>query len=79
MNPEQKTFTIEFGALASHIEQQLKEQGIIIPIAEACRFENIAFSITMLHLQDIIPDSVRNNARKKLMKKISASVHKVRE
>ena len=70
-------FTVEFGALARHVGIQLKEQGIVIPYEDAERFEDIAYSIVFLHLQDIIPDSTRDNARKKLMKKISASVHRV--
>ena len=70
-------FTITFGALAEPIGDQLEEQGVSIPKKDEDRFEKIAWSITHLHLNDIIPDSVRDNARKKLMKKISVSVHRV--
>jgi hypothetical protein len=69
-------FTITFGALAPPIGKQLKEQDIVISIDDEDRFEKIAWSITHLHLHNIIPDSVRDNARKKLMKKISMCVHK---
>lgn len=65
------SISIEFGALAEPIRKQLKEQGITIPKFDIERFEKIAYSITFLHLQDIIPDSVRDKAREKLMKKIS--------
>jgi hypothetical protein len=64
------TLTIEFGALVRPIKAQLKEQGITLPDDDTERLEEIAYSIVFLHLQDIIPDSVRDNARKKLMKKI---------
>lgn len=69
-------FTITFGALAPPIGEQIKAQGIVVTNDEAERFERIAKGITMLHLQDITPDSVRDNARKKLMKKISVCVKK---
>ncbi len=67
--------TIEFGALTKSIKSQLENQGIAIPENDAKRFEDIAQSIIFLHLQDIIPDSVRDNAQKKLMKKISVVIH----
>jgi hypothetical protein len=69
---------IEFGALSRQIGTQLREQGINLSVEEEDRFEMIARAIVMLHLQDIIPDSVRDNARKKLMKKISNCVHSVK-
>ena len=68
---------IEFGAMARPIKSQLESQCIILPEKDTERFEEIAYSIVFLHLQDIIPDSVRDNARKKLMKKISNAIHKV--
>lgn len=67
--------TIEFGALVRPIKSQLESQGILLPEKDTKRFEEIAYSIVFLHLQDIIPDSVRDNARKKLMKKISVAIH----
>ena len=70
-----ESISIEFGALARPIKTQLKDQGIVITDKDCERFEAIAFSIVLLHLQDIIPDSVRDNARKKLMKKISVAIH----
>jgi hypothetical protein len=66
-----KNISIEFGALAEPIGKQLKEQGITLLKSDTERFERIAYSITLLHLQDIIPDSVRDKSRQKLMKKIS--------
>lgn len=68
------TLTIEFGALVRSIKEQLKDQGIELPEEDTTRIEKIAYSIVFLHLQDIIPDSVRDNARRKLMKKIVQAI-----
>ena len=74
---EEATFSIVFGALTESIGIQLGKQGIALPEKKDIeRFDKIAYSITFLHLQGIIPDSVRDNGRKKLMKMISKSVHK---
>jgi hypothetical protein len=70
------TFTLEFGALCKPIGEQLKEQGIELPKESCERFERINHCITRLHLNGIIPDSVRDGARKRLMKKISDAVHR---
>jgi hypothetical protein len=69
------SISIEFGALAAPIKEQLKDQGISLEDDISERFEKIAYSIVFLHLQGIIPDSVRDSARKKLMKKISIAIH----
>ena len=68
------TLTIEFGAMVRPIKEQLKDQGIELPEKDTVRLEEIAYSIVFLHLQDIIPDSVRDNARKKLMKQIVQAI-----
>ncbi len=70
--------SIEFGALVAPIGKQLQKQGISIPEKDAERLEKIAHAIILLHLNNMIPDSVRDNARKKLMKEISIAIHKVR-
>jgi hypothetical protein len=67
---------IEFGALVEPIAEQLKKQGITIPEADSERFQKIAWSIILLHLHGIIPDSVRSSAQKKLMKQIVAAIEK---
>jgi hypothetical protein len=72
-----ESISIEFGALAPEILLQLKTQGISINGNDAELFEKMAYSIVFLHLHGIIPDSVRDNARKKIMKKISYAIHKV--
>lgn len=65
---------IEFGALAKPISEQLEAQGIfLVDLKAAKAFDDIAWSITLLHLHGIIPDSVRDRAREKLMKKIVRS------
>jgi hypothetical protein len=68
--------SIEFGALCKPISEQIKNQGIKIPENVALRFDMIAHSIVVLHLHGIIPDSVRDTSRKKLMAKISKEIHK---
>ena len=68
------TLTIEFGVMVRPIKEQLKDQGIELPEKDTTRLEKIAYSIVFLHLQDIIPDSVRDNARKKLMKEIVQAI-----
>lgn len=67
--------SIEFGALATPIGEQLRIQGISITEDEARRFQRIAEAIVLLHLQGIIPDSVRDSSRQKLMKMISKVLH----
>ncbi len=68
--------TIEFGSIAKPIGEQLKDQDIELIEVDAERFEKIAHCIDRLYLNDIIPDSVRDNARKKLIKKIVACLEK---
>jgi hypothetical protein len=70
------SFSLEFGAMVRPIGTQLKDQGIVLSEKDTKRFEEIAWSITFLHLQDIIPDSVKDTARKKLMKQISFAITK---
>jgi hypothetical protein len=62
-------------ALVKPIKEQLAAQGITISEQDASRFERIADAIILLHLQDIIPDSTRDKAREKLMKRISKAIH----
>ena len=71
------TISIEFGAMVPSIKQQLEKQGIDLPEPFATRFEEIAWSITFLHLQNIIPDSVRDKSREKLMKNIVSELRKM--
>lgn len=68
--------SIHFGALVKPIKEQLKEQGISLEDKDAEHFEELAHSIVFLHLHDIIPDSVRDNARRKLLKKIVSAIEK---
>ena len=78
MSPDSppKTISIEFGALVKPISEQLENQGIVLSENDRKRFDEIAQAIVFLHLQDIIPDSIRDNAHKKLMKQISEAIHK---
>ncbi len=68
--------SIEFGALVKPIGEQLRAQSIELAPGKAERFDEMAHAITMLYLNGIIPESARDNARKKLMKQISNEIHK---
>ena len=68
--------SIEFGALAKPIGEQLRAQSVELAPGKAERFEEIAHAITMLYLNGMISESVRDNAGKKLMKQISSEIHK---
>lgn len=67
-----KNISIEFGALVKPISEQLKTQGIEVKNAE--RLDHLADAIVDLHLNHIIPDSVRDKAREKLMKIIVSEI-----
>ena len=67
---------IMFGALAPKISEQLTQQGVTIPENRAKAFDDLAWSLVLLHLHGLIPDSVRDNARKKLMKQIITEIRK---
>lgn len=73
---EEKTFSIEFGALAPKISEQIVQQGLTIPENRGKAFDDIAHAIVLLHLHGIIPDGVRDSARQKVMKQISKEIHK---
>ncbi len=69
-----RKISIEFGALVRPISEQLKSQGIEIQGAD--RFDKLADAITRLYLNNMIPESVCDSARKKLMNEISREFHK---
>ena len=68
------TLSIEFGYLCKPIGEQLEAQGIEIPESDAKLLDDISQQIIFLHLQDIIPDSARDSANKKLMRRIVSVV-----
>ena len=72
----QDSITIVFGALVKPIGEQLRAQSIELAPEKIERFEKIAHAITMLYLNGMIPESMRDNARKKLMRQISNEIHK---
>ena len=76
MNKIPAELHFEFGDLAKPIKEQLKNQGISIKEKDAECLEEIAHAIVLLHLHDIIPDHVRDNARCKLIKKIIRAIEK---
>lgn len=68
------TIGIHFGALCKPIKEQLEKQGYTIAQEDSAFLQELADMIVMLHLHRIIPDSVRDNANKKLMAKIMEKV-----
>jgi|WetSurMetagenome_2_1015567.scaffolds.fasta_scaffold26404_4 hypothetical protein len=75
MTKDKPKMSLHFGALVEGIDVQLERQGYNVNKKDCERYQKIADAIVMLHLNDIIPDSVVYNAHQKLMKKISVSVH----
>jgi hypothetical protein len=69
-----ETIGIHFGALCKPIKIQLEEQGYTLPDEDNARFEKIRTAITLLYLQNIIPDGVHHKANMKLLKKIIKTV-----
>jgi hypothetical protein len=67
--------SLHFGALCEPIAEQLLKQGFSLTEADATRFQKMADCVVRLHLNGLIPDSVRDNAHKKLMKQISDCIH----
>ena len=61
-----------FGAMCERIHDQLTSQGF--DVRENVFWQNLADSITMLKVQNLITDSQAKSARDKLFKKISAEV-----
>jgi len=70
-----ESITLVFGALVKPIGEQLSAQSVELAPEKIERFEKMAHAITMLYLNGMIPESARDNARKKLMKQISKEIH----
>ncbi len=68
--------SIVFGALAPKISEQLTAQRVVISENRAKAFDDLAWSLVLLHLHGLIPDSVRDSARKKMMKQIITEIRK---
>ena len=61
---------IHFGALADPISKQLNDQGFSLGEKDNERIQKIADAVTMLHLHDIIPESIVVKAHRKVLKLI---------
>lgn len=76
MTANNKTISIEFGALSDDLSKQLALQKITLPENDAEFLERLRKSITLLKLHGLIPESIANKARHKLMKKIMEAIDK---
>lgn len=69
----QKVLTLNFGALAGTIKEQLKEQGLKIN-KYAINFEKIRDSINMLYLHGYISESEKEKKFQKLFNAIKKQI-----
>jgi len=65
---------LRFGAMADPLEDQLRDQGFTATRKQLKVWDKLAFSITMLRIHCLIPDSQADKAYDKLMKKVSKGV-----
>lgn len=70
----EKMISIEFGALSKPLKEQLAEQGISLPEKDEAFLRRLMESITLLKLHGLIPESIANKARSKVMKKIMKTI-----
>lgn len=63
-----------FGALAPHLDEQLRGQGIAISPGWIGKYQGHADAIVRLAVAGLITDSEKRRARQRLMKKIVKSL-----
>jgi len=68
------TFGLHFGALAKPIADQLHEQGLKYDVDRLEQFQKDADAITRLAIRNYLPDSVKRNIHKKLLRFITAVI-----
>lgn len=71
---QEKMVSIEFGALSKPLKEQLADQGIALPEKDEEFLRRLMESITLLKLHGLVPYSVANRARSKVMKKIMKAI-----
>ena len=71
----EERFESEIGWLCPSISEQIYKAGFHIPEKDSYRLDKISEAILTLHLNGIIPDSVRDKANQKLMKEVSKAIH----
>lgn len=75
-----KTFSITLGAMAPDLIEQLNSQDIFVEGQQKKDIEHLQGDVDALHrlyVKGILPDSVVGQARKKLMKRITAVLKKL--
>jgi hypothetical protein len=70
----QTQLKIHFGALSDPIKEQVNAQGLSIHEGRAEAFQEYAKAITYLWMGDLITDSMKESAQKKLFRKIANAV-----
>ena len=71
----EERFELEIGWLCAPVSEQIYKAGFHIPEKDSRRLDKISGAILTLHLNGIIPDSVRDKANQKLMKEVSKAIH----
>lgn len=66
--------SISFGALADPIKKQIEAAGLSISKREADLLQRDAEAITRCYIRGLIPDSVAERARMRLLKNIGNSL-----
>ena len=70
------SYNLSFGALSPDIEDQLRPQGFTLA-GSANRIHRIDRYITFLGIHEILTESERMNARKRLAREIKAHAHQL--
>ena len=64
--------TIAMGAMAPPLREQVRKQGQKVDAAKILHLQKLADSITLLVLNDLIPESAAKRARSKLCDNVAA-------
>ena len=65
------TLALHLGAMAEPIRKQLYDAGLKVDIEKLEHFQKDADAIVRLHVRDLIPHSIIEKARQKLVNNIS--------
>jgi len=69
-----QTLVLYFGALAKPLTRQLHDQGLKYDAERLEQFQKDADAITRLAIRNYLPDSVKRNIHKKLLRFITAVI-----
>lgn len=70
----ERSLSLNFGALAPALSDQVAEQGYSLPADEAGRFQKNHTAIVRLHIHGLLTDSEALKARRRLMKQVIAAL-----